>query len=177
MILETKRLILRPWADSDAEALFRWAKDPFVGPAAGWPPHTSVKNSLEIIRTVLSEPDTYAVVVKECGDEPIGSVGVFLSNAPGTNHESEIGYWLARPFWGNGYIPEAVRELQRFCFEDRGESRVWCAHFIGNEKSHRVIEKCGFQYQFTSVADVRANSEINSSRFYAITREDWEKQR
>ena len=49
MILETERLILRPWDESDAEDLYRYASDPAVGPIAGWPVHTSVENSREII--------------------------------------------------------------------------------------------------------------------------------
>ena len=61
-MMETERLLLRPWQESDAEALYRWARGPEVGPAAGWSPHTSVENSREIIRTVLSEEGTFAVV-------------------------------------------------------------------------------------------------------------------
>lgn len=64
MILETKRLILRPWEESDAENLFKYASHPDVGPIAGWAVHTSVENSREIIRRVLSAPETYAVVLK-----------------------------------------------------------------------------------------------------------------
>ena len=56
MILQTKRLILRPWCEDDAQALYQYASDPEIGPAAGWPPHTSVEDSREIIRTVLSAP-------------------------------------------------------------------------------------------------------------------------
>ena len=69
MTFETTRLLLRPWCESDAESCYRYARDPFVGPAAGWPAHTSVENSREIIRTVLSEPDTFAVILKERPDE------------------------------------------------------------------------------------------------------------
>ena len=64
-MMETERLLLRPWQESDAEALYRWASDPEVGPAAGWSPHTSVENSRDIIRTVLSEEGTFAVVPKD----------------------------------------------------------------------------------------------------------------
>ena len=71
MILETKRLILRPWEESDAENLFKYASHPDVGPIAGWAVHTSVENSREIIRRVLSAPETYAVVLKESG-QPVG---------------------------------------------------------------------------------------------------------
>ena len=74
MILQTKRLILRPWREDDAEDLYTYASDPEVGPPAGWPPHTSVENSCEIIRAVLSKPDTFAVCLKENG-KPVGSIG------------------------------------------------------------------------------------------------------
>lgn len=65
MQLTTERLILRPWVETDAEDLYRYAKDDRVGPIAGWPPHSSVDNSAEIIRTVFSAPETYAVCLKE----------------------------------------------------------------------------------------------------------------
>lgn len=87
--LETSRLILRPWCDSDAQALYRWARDPEVGPSAGWAPHTSVENSREIIRTVLSEEGTFAVLLKGGDGGPIGSVGVFPTAIPvGKNGKS-----------------------------------------------------------------------------------------
>ena len=59
MVLETKRMILCPWEEDDAENLYKYASSPEVGPVAGWPVHTSVENSLEIIKGVLSEPETY----------------------------------------------------------------------------------------------------------------------
>ena len=65
MVLNTKRLILRPWNKSDAESLYEYAKDDRVGPIAGWPVHTSVENSREIIKSVLSAPETYAVCLKD----------------------------------------------------------------------------------------------------------------
>ena len=87
--LETSRLILRPWCGSDAQALYRWARDPEVGPSAGWAPHTSVENSREIIRTVLSEEGTFAVLLKGGDGGPIGSVGVFPTAIPvGKNEKS-----------------------------------------------------------------------------------------
>ena len=65
MILETERIILRPWRESDAGELYEYASDPQVGPIAGWPVHTSAENSREIIRDVLSAPETYAVILKK----------------------------------------------------------------------------------------------------------------
>ena len=65
MILETKRLILRPWEESDAEEYYKYAKDPLVGPICGWTPHTNIAESKRSIKNVLSAPETYAVVWKE----------------------------------------------------------------------------------------------------------------
>ena len=103
----TQRLVLRPWLESDAGALYKYASDPGIGLAAGWPPHTSVENSLEVIRTVFSAPETYAVVLKETG-EPVGSAGIMsgegLHSAEMKADEGEIGYWIGRPYWGLGDI-------------------------------------------------------------------------
>ena len=170
--LETKRLLLRPWREEDAPALYSYASDPLVGPAAGWLPHTSVENSRELIQTVLSEPDTFAVVLRGAGG-PIGSVGVFPTALPEGKGEPEIGYWIGVPFWGQGYIPEAVRFLIRRCFE-KGAERVWCSHFADNDKSRRVIEKCGFQYRCTEDWDVPAFNETRKALYYSQSREDWD---
>ena len=80
MTFETERLILRPWEETDAEECYRYAQDPKVGPIVGWAAHTSVENSREIIKTVLSAPETYAVVLKTTG-LPIGSIGLMLGKA------------------------------------------------------------------------------------------------
>ena len=64
--------------------------------------------------------------------------------------ELEIGFWIGRPVWGRGYIPEAVRCLEAYAFETLGCSALWCGYYDGNEKSKRVAEKCGFRYHHTN---------------------------
>ncbi len=152
MVFETERLILRHWRVEDAESLFKYAKDPNVGPIAGWPVHTSVENSKEIIETVLSAHETYAVCLKE-DNKAIGSIGLLIgekSNIQIAGDEAEIGYWIGVPFWGRGLMTEAVRELMRYAFEELGMTKLWCGYFDGNERSKWVQEKCGFRYQFTN---------------------------
>ena len=151
-ILETERLILRPWCEADAESLYEYAKDERVGPVAGWPTHTSVENSREVIKTVLSADETYAVCLKT-DNRAIGSVGLLIGKNSNLNlpeNEGEIGYWLGVPFWGQGIIPEAVREIIRHAFDDLQLARLWCGYFDGNEKSKRAQEKCGFVYHHTN---------------------------
>lgn len=176
MILETERLILRPWQETDAEALYEYAKDPLVGPIAGWPPHTSVENSLKVIQNVLSAPDTYAVILKETG-KPVGSIGLMIgenSNLNISNDEGEIGYWIGVPYWGQGLIPEAVRELLRYGFEDLCLTKIWCGYFEGNEKSRRVQEKCGFIYHHTN-KDIHWElmNDIRTEHITCLTKEEW----
>ena len=151
MIIKTERLILRPWEESDAEDLYFYAKDERVGPAAGWLPHTSVENSREIIKTILSVPETYAVCLKE-DNRAIGSIGLMLgqlSNIHLPENQAELGYWLGVPFWGQGLIPEAARALIRRGFYELNLEKIWCGYFDGNEKSKRVQQKCGFSYHHT----------------------------
>ena len=175
MILETERLILRPWCESDAEDLYTYAGDPEVGPPAGWPPHTSVENSLEIIRTVLSAPETYTVCLKESG-KPIGSIGFHRNDLAEADDEYELGYWIGKPFWGQGLIPEASREMLRHAFEDLKMNRIWCGYYDGNEKSRRVQEKLGFIYQRkTEGIEVSLLGEIRTGYSSLMTKERWQK--
>ena len=174
-IIVTQRLILRPWLEEDAADLYAMAKDPRVGPAAGWLPHTSVENSREIIRSVLSVPETYAVVPKLTG-RVAGSVSIMRKgSAPMSPTEAEIGYWIGVPFWGNGLIPEAVRALLARCFTRLGVTGVWCGYFDGNEKSRRVQEKCAFVYHHTEENRVFSDGIARTEHFTYLSRERWER--
>lgn len=179
MIHETERLILRPFEESDAESIFIYASDPLVGPSAGWPVHTSVENSREIIKTILSANETYAVVLKETGCA-IGSVGLMIGDRKDVKmppDEGEVGYWIGVPFWGKGMIPEAVREIMRYGFEDLNLKKIWGRYFDGNDKSRRVMEKCGlkFSHREENMLSQMGESKITNVTF--ITREEWEAQK
>lgn len=177
MTFETQRLILRPWREEDAQELYKYAKDSEVGPRAGWPVHTSVENSREIIKTVLSAPETYAVCLKETG-KPVGSVGLKMgSDTDMTDRadECELGYWIGREFWGQGLIPEASRELLRHAFEDLKMNTVWCGYYDGNTKSRRVQDKLGFKYHHTTEnIEVSLLGEIRTGHVMIMTKETWE---
>ncbi|MBQ3635036.1 MAG: GNAT family N-acetyltransferase [Bacteroidales bacterium] len=177
MELETERLILRPWREDDAESLYKYAKSEEVGPAAGWPAHRSVEESREIIRNILQADETYAVVLKATG-EPVGSVGLMIgaeSNIGLPVDECEVGYWIGVPYWGQGLIPEAVREMERRAFEDLGMKKVWAGYFDGNEKSKRVQEKCGLRYVETREGVTsQLIGEVRTEHITCITREEWE---
>lgn len=171
MELVTERLILRPWKISEAEIMYEYAKDPRVGPPAGWAPHESVEESREIIESVFSVPDTFAVCLKETG-LPIGALGIEHEGYP--DDEAEVGYWLGVPHWGKGLIPEAVREIQRYVFEEKGIETLWCAYFDGNTKSARVQEKCGFEFHHINEAvECPRIHEVRMEIFNVLTKEKY----
>ena len=173
MTLETERLILRPWGEDDAEDLYTYASDPEIGPPAGWPPHKSVDHSREILRAVFSAPDTFAVCLKDNG-KPIGSIGFHRNDLAEEEDEYELGYWIGKPFWGQGLIPEACRELLRYAFEELHMRAVWCGYYEGNEKSRRVQQKLGFQYHHTTESvDVPLLGEKRTGHVSLLTVERW----
>ena len=170
MILTTKRLILRPWEDGDAADLYQYAQDERVGPMAGWAPHKDEEDSLMIIRTVLSQPETYAVVPKETG-HPVGSVSIHKKSG---EKKAEIGCWIGVPYWGQGLIPEAVRCLVCRCFEEFHCETVWYKYYDGNEKSRRVQEKCGFSYHHTEKQKLTLLGDKRDTHVCWLTRQAYE---
>ena len=90
------------------------------------------------------------------------------------DNECELGYWLGKPFWGKGYMPEAAREIIRHGFEELGMHTIWCGYYEGNQKSKRVQEKVGFLYHHTSKdAPVPLMNEIRTEYVNGMTREQW----
>lgn len=142
----TERLTFRRWRESDAPVLYKYASDQEVGPRAGWPPHKSVEESLEIIRTAFNNDTMWAIVLKET-NEPIGCIGYMVkgqSNIDLGENDAEIGYWIARPYWNQGFCTEALRWIIDLCFNEKHFEAVWGDYFIDNPASGRVMQKCGF---------------------------------
>lgn len=144
--METSRIMLRRWQDSDATALYKYAADPEVGPRAGWPPHQSEAESLEIIRTIFNDATTWAIVLKETG-EAIGAMGYGPScecKLPSRPNEPTVGYWVAKPYWNKGICTEALALLIDHIRKTTDIKSLVSGHFIDNPASGRVMEKCGF---------------------------------
>ena len=174
-VLETPRLLLRPFRDEDAWDVYDYARDSRVGPIAGWPPHKSAEESREIIRTVFSRPGVFAMEMRDTG-KVIGSVG-FVGNHPvgevSACPDDEVGYAMSPAHWGAGLMPEAVEAVLEYGFTELGLRRIWCGHYAGNWRSCRVIGKCGFRYRFARTEYVSLVNETRQSYFYVQTEEDW----
>ncbi|MBA5791513.1 GNAT family N-acetyltransferase [Flavobacterium sp. xlx-214] len=176
MILETERLILRPFKETDAAAVYEYAKDDRVGPIAGWPPHISVEQSKEIIQTIFNQEGVFAVTLKNT-DKVIGMISLIVgakSNFPITEAEAEISYWLGVPFWGKGIMPEAIKEIVRYGFENLRLVNIWSGYYDGNAKSKIAQEKCGFRHHHIEEASESvyvAGAQVE--HISRMTRDEW----
>ncbi|MFI3214887.1 MAG: GNAT family N-acetyltransferase [Eubacteriales bacterium] len=176
MILRTERLILRQWKKSDVDSLFKYAQDPDVGPIAGWPAHKNIEESANVISNVFCGSECYAICEKET-NIAIGAVELKLNghtDMTTSDNECELGYWLGKPYWGKGYMPEAVTEIIRHAFEDLDMLTIWCGYYDGNDKSKRVQEKTGFIYHHTcNEVPVPLMNETRIGHTNYMTKEHW----
>ena len=176
MTIKTERLVLRPWTEKDAPALYKLAKDPEVGPMGGWPAHRSEAQSKDIIRTVLKKKDNYAVTLKD--GTLIGCAGFLFGDDANDmifDDEAELGYCLGRDYWGQGYATEASEGLLRYAFTKLDLSRVIATHYLENEASRHVLDKCGFIYEYEE--DDVEQPLIGQSKtvcYLSILQEDWQ---
>ncbi len=167
--LETPRLILRPWQETDLEDLYAYASVEGVGEMAGWTHHKNMEESRRILQMFIDEKKTFALELKESG-RVIGSLGIEeLDPDPigAGKYGREIGYVLSKEYWGMGFMPEAVKAVISCCFDVLHYDYLTCGHFIRNHRSRRVIEKCGFVYFGESEYNTRYDT-VEISRNYIL---------
>jgi len=174
VVLKTGRLVLRPWREADLEDLYEYARVDGVGQMAGWKPHDSIEESREILDMFIREKKTFAL---EYEGKVIGSLGVETceeARYPELDLEDkrgrEIGYAMSKDCWGRGLMPEAVRAVVRWLFDDVRLDFITVGHFVGNDRSRRVIEKCGFAYVKTVPRNTR-DSRTEASMEYILYRQ------
>lgn len=147
--IETERLILRAWREEDLNDLYEYARVDGVGQMCGWHPHKRIEDSRMVLRMFMDGKRTFALELKENG-KVIGSLGLeereVHLNVPREQQGREIGYVLSKDYWGRGLMPEAVKAVIDYCFNQLRFHWLSCGHFDSNSQSRRVIEKCGFNY-------------------------------
>ncbi len=145
--LETERLLLRPLAERDAPAVYAYSKDECVGRNAGWKPHESEAESREILRAVfIGQSDVFGIERREDG-ALIGSIGLIGDPKRENDSVRMLGYALGMAYWGRGYMTEAGRAVLQHGFATRGYSLISAYCYPNNDRSRRVIEKLGFEYE------------------------------
>lgn len=175
-ILQTGRLVLRPFQIDDAEQMFRnWASDKTVTKFLTWPAHENMdvtRNTVQGWVDGYAKPDQYlwAVEFKEL-HEPIGSIAAVKIDAQ--TESASIGYCIGRKWWGQGLVAEALRAVIRFFFEEVGMNCVNACHDPRNPNSGKVMRKSGMTYEGTWRAAGRNNLGICDESWYSILKSEY----
>ena len=143
--IDTPRLHLRPWNDTDAAELYELARDPRIGMLCGWKPFEHIDDAHQALSTVLATPDSYAVTLASTG-EIVGSIALRIDTDSPEATVADIGYWIGAPHWGNGYATEAGNAIIDRARE-LGVQMIVLKYFDGNDASRRVSEKLGFTWR------------------------------
>lgn len=174
--LETDRLILRRFVGEDADAMYKnWASDDEVTKYLTWPTHSSPEVSLAIADKWANSYDDetfyqWAIVLKENGDEPIGSISVVeMKESVSKVH---IGYCIGRKWWRKGITSEALKAVMDFLFDEVGANRIEARHDSNNPNSGKVMKKCGMKYEGTLRSSDRNNQGICDACYYALLKSE-----
>lgn len=169
--IETERLLLRPFRESDAEAFFECCQNPNIGNNAGWKPHGSLEESQEILRSVfISQSGIWAIILKEDG-RLIGSVGI-ISDPKRENPQARmLGYWLDESHWGKGYMTEAVQSVLDYGFNTLQLNLITANCYPHNERSQQVLKRHGFIYEGTlHQAELTYDGHLYDHQCYYLTK-------
>lgn len=172
--LKTERLILRPWQQEDLDDFYEYARVDGVGQMAGWLPHENKETTQMILDSFITHKKTFAL---ELDGKVIGSLGIELYKEEefpelDTLRGRSIGYVLSKAYWGQGLMPEAVKAVQKYLFEDAGFDFLVVSHYVWNGQSRRVIQKSGFKYLKTIQLQTRYDT-TEDTLVYLLHKEDW----
>jgi len=172
-VLETERLIIRRFRKEDLDDFYEYPRNPNVGPNAGWKPHSSKQESREILRHFINNPSVWALVDKST-NKVIGSIGLHEDRKRDHQNAKMLGYVLAEPYWGKGLMTEAAKRMIKYAFEELRIDLLSVYHYPHNQRSKRVIEKCGFHYEGTlRQASTIYNGNIYDDVCYSLTKEEY----
>jgi RimJ/RimL family protein N-acetyltransferase len=177
--LETARLILRPYRMSDATDIARHLKDRAVTRYTYIPHPYMIGDFYQFMRRIRSPKArahniVFAIVDKSSG-KAIGAVGVHGIDFK--NRKTEIGYWLAKSYWGKGIVVEAVNRVVEYLFLERRLQRVFARVWHPNTKSARVLEKAGFTLEGRLRRDTFRNRRWMDVLLFGILIEEWRHKR
>lgn len=120
-------------------------------------------------RTTRQQGRPVSWAIRDAGDRLIGGCG-FDGFQAGKSHLAEIGYWLAKPLWGQGIMTAVVERACRFAFEEFGLAKITAHVFATNPASARVLEKCGFQQEGYLRKHYLKDGQLIDARLYALLR-------
>ena len=175
-ILQTDRLILRRFVESDAEAMFQnWASSAENLTYVTWDPHSDVQVTRHSIRNWVASyanPNYYkwAICLKEKPEQVIGDISIVAMYE--NDSSCEIGYVLGKNYWSRGVMTEALKAVLGFCFTQAGSQKVRARYVSLNPASGRVMEKTGMSYLETITNGVERKGYLADLIYYQISRGD-----
>ena len=174
--LTTARLIIRPWYISDADDLFEYASTPDVGPNAGWEPHRSRADSVNLIKNYFMRNFYHWAIVLPDLKKVIGGISVTPDPKRSYPLAKVLGYSMSKDYWGHGYMTEAAQAVIHYAFRDLNINLLSIYHYSFNLRSKRVIEKCGFTYEGTlRLCSQPYAGVLHDDCCYSMTREEFDK--
>jgi RimJ/RimL family protein N-acetyltransferase len=161
---------LRPWSPADLDSLVKYANNINVSKfLMNRFPHPYSRNDGQRFIEMATGSDPVQIFAIEVNGEAAGGIG--LHPQPDVFCKSlELGYWLAEPFWGQGIVPEAVREMVKYGFETFDVVRIFARPFSNNPATQRVLEKAGFELEGRLKKAIFKNGEVLDEFIYAVTR-------
>lgn len=175
-ILQTRRLILRPFELADAAEVQRLAGDYAIADTTANIPHPYPDGVAEQWiqyyqnRFVEGKEVVFAIVLR-AGTLLAGSIGLHRLDAP--DEHGEIGYWIGVPFWGQGYCTEAAAAVIAYGFTRLQLQRIYACHFARNPASGRVMEKNGMAREGCLRRHLKRRDRFEDLVYYGILREEW----
>ncbi|MBU5484991.1 GNAT family N-acetyltransferase [Clostridium sp. MSJ-11] len=176
-VLETERLILRPFRKEDArDAYDNWTSDSDVTKYLTWTIHEDIEVTKKVLEIWIDEYIAYenynwGIELKERGSI-IGSI--CLMNINNYKENCEIGYCISKDYWNRGITTEAFSRVIKFAFEEVGFERITGRHHINNLASGKVMEKCGLKYEGTLRKITKNNTGLLvDCKYYSILKEEF----
>ena len=171
--LTTHRLTLRPFTLADAPAVVRLLNDRDVAKTLTVPFPYTLRHAREWIAAhdaaaERSERFIWAITAKEAA-RLMGAIELRVRSAP---HVGELGYWLGKAFWGQGYMTEAAQAVLPYGFQEVGLYRIQAKHWHNNPASGRVMQKIGMTYEGTLRAAASRWGEYLDVLVYAVLRDE-----
>ena len=148
--IQTDRLILRAFKESDLDDFYEYASVPGLGERAGWKHHESKEESKNILDFMIKTDQTFAICDKKT-DKVIGTLAVKALDEEDISPELKdykgrnIGAALSKNYWNKGLMTEAINKLIDYLFNELDYDFLMAGFFDYNHNSKRLQEKCGFK--------------------------------
>lgn len=175
MKLTTDRLIIRFITLKDVDDYYEYAKNPEIGPNAGWKPIESRKIAERVVASMVLKKETYGIILRQ-NDKLIGTIAIYNDTIRKYRKACSIGFSVSADYQNMGYATEALKAIIEYIFRYLDYEIIEIGHHVGNYKSKRVIEKCGFYYNGRlDKFKVLYDGTVIDADFYSLTKEDYKK--